>query len=315
MIPPRAYSPPLPSCSYEQLLSDVRLAALLNIPITAQTLVTVLTRTRDVDMTVRRLVYSSVLLTHAILPDNAMPGAAHPRALTIAQREQIVRNGLGDREPAVRAAAGKLLGAWVDAVSVGTKKGPVLEDLLAFLGTFDLCESAVVEDALLSVFVTRVDAFDALEFDGALLFLWFLHRIASGHRADGFVFLKNNTEEFWRGLTPEKVFLVRVFVDHCVSTKENARLEKVLPVVTAHAFRIQDAYNSLLDSLTATEEAGGDDEVADDREYILAELLRLALNLDYADEIGRRRLEQFVRTCGISVRVPCPSAELCWQDI
>jgi condensin complex subunit 3 len=98
-----------------------------------------------------------------------MPGAAHPRALTIAQRELIVRNGLGDREPTVRAAAGKLVGAWVDAVGVGTKKGAVLEDLLAFLGTFDLRESAVVEDALLSVFVTRVDVFDALEFDGVLV--------------------------------------------------------------------------------------------------------------------------------------------------
>ncbi|KAH9991933.1 nuclear condensing complex subunit [Russula vinacea] len=236
--------------------ADVRRAALLNIPITAQTLPAVLTRTRDIDMTVRRLVYGSVLLLHAELPDDAMPGAA----------TLIVRHGLGDREPAVRAAAGKLIGAWVDAVSVGTKKGAVLEDVLAFLGTFDLRESAVVEDALLSVFVTRVDVFDALEFD----------------------------EEYWHGLTPEKAFLVRVFVDHCVSTKENARLEKVLPVVTAHAFRIQDAYNSLLDSL-ASAESGGDDEVPDDREFVLAELLRLALNLDYADEIGRRRLEQFVR--------------------
>jgi condensin complex subunit 3 len=94
---------------------------------------------------------------------------------------------------------------------------------------------------------------------------------------------------------------VRVFVDHCVSIKENTRLEKVLPVVTAHAFRIQDAYNSLLDSLATTEEPGGDEEVADDREFVLAELLRLALNLDYADEIGRRRLEQFVRMYHASV--------------
>lgn len=130
-----------------------------------------LARTRDVDPTVRKLVYGSVLLVHAELPDDAMPGAAHPRALTIAQREQIVRNGLGDREPAVRAAAGKLIGAWVDAVSIGTKKGAILEDLLAFLGTFDLRESAVAEDALLSVFVTRVDVFDALDFDGAYLLL------------------------------------------------------------------------------------------------------------------------------------------------
>jgi condensin complex subunit 3 len=277
------------------LLSDVRRAALLNIPVTAQTLPTMLARTRDVDTTVRRLVYGSVLLAHAELPDDAMPGAAHPRVLTISQREQIVRNGLGDREPAVRAAAGKLVGAWVDAVGVGTKKGAVVEDLLAFLGSFDLRESAVVEDALLSVFVTRVDVFDALEFDGTYLLTGMPLRHPSSD-------LKN-TEEFWHGLTPEKVFLVRVFVDHCVSTKENARLEKVLPVVTAHAFRIQDAYNTLLDSLAAAEEAGGDEEVTDDREFVLAELLRLALNLDYADEIGRRRLEQFVRMYHLSVTV------------
>jgi condensin complex subunit 3 len=122
---------------------------------------------------------------------------------------------------------------------------------------------------------------------------------------------KNHTEEFWRGLTPEKVFLVCIFVDHCVSTKENARLEKVLPVITAHAFRTQDTYNSLLDSLATAKEASRDDEVVDDCNFILTDLLCLALNLDYADEIGRRRLEQFVRTCVISVRVICPSAELC----
>jgi hypothetical protein len=51
----------------------------------------------------------------------------------------------------VCAAAGKFVGAWVDAVSVGTRKGAVLDDVLAFLCTFDLRESAVVEDALLSV--------------------------------------------------------------------------------------------------------------------------------------------------------------------
>jgi hypothetical protein len=116
---------------------------------------------------------------------------------------------------------------------------------------------------------------------------------------------------FWRGLTPEKAFLVRVFVDHCVSTKENVRLEKVLPVVTAHAFRIQEAYNSLLDTLAAADETGEDDEVNDEREFVLAELLRLALNLDYADEIGRRRLEQFVRTCHNPASPCCQVADRC----
>jgi condensin complex subunit 3 len=82
-----------------------------------------------------------------------------------------------------------------------------------------------------------------------------------------------------------------VFVDHCISIKESTRLEKVLHVVTALAFRIQEAYSTLLDFLDGAEETGGDDEAVDEHEFVLAGLLRLALNLDYADEIGRRRLE------------------------
>lgn len=53
----------------------------------------------------RKIVYRHVL---ASLPS--------PLLLTIAQREQVVRNGLGDRDPAVRAAAGGVIGKWVDAV-------------------------------------------------------------------------------------------------------------------------------------------------------------------------------------------------------
>jgi condensin complex subunit 3 len=160
-----------------KLLSNVHLAALLNISITAQTLITILTRTRNVDMTVCRLVCGGVLLAHADPPDDTIPGTAHPHALTIAQREQIVCNRLGDREPAVCVAAGKLIGAWVDAVSVGTKKKPLLKDLLAFLSTFGFHKSTVVEDALLSVFAMHVDVSDMLEFDGAYLFSLVSHSI------------------------------------------------------------------------------------------------------------------------------------------
>ncbi|KAI9430629.1 hypothetical protein H4582DRAFT_2063638 [Lactarius indigo] len=76
---------------------------------------------------------------------------------------------------------------------------------------------------------------------------------------------------------------------------ESARLQKVLPAATAHAFRIQDLYITLLDALDGAEGPGGDGEAIDEHEFILAELLRLALYVDYADEIGRRRLEQFAR--------------------
>lgn len=34
-----------------------------------------------------------------------------------------------------------------------------------------------------------------------------------------------------------------------------------------------------------------------DKEFIVAELLRLAVNLDYADETGRRKMFALVREC------------------
>ncbi|KAA1474990.1 ARM repeat-containing protein [Dentipellis sp. KUC8613] len=257
--------------------ADVRRAVLLNMPVSPTTLTALLARTRDIDTTVRKLTYS-VLENNITIPgtEDAV-GVTHPRALTIAQRELIVRNGLGDREPAVRAAAGKLVSAWVDAISA--HKGSVLEDLIAFLQTFDLAESQLAEDALLSVFVTRPEYFDGLEFEDA----------------------------FWTELTPERAFLVRVFVDYCVTNKDNTRLENVLPVVTALAFRIQSAYNDLEEQLEADEQdrmlRGADEEDQDaskeeermGREFVISEMLKLAVNLDYADEIGRRKMFQLIR--------------------
>lgn len=84
---------------------EVRRAALYNLPRTPQTLPHILGRTRDIDPIIRRTVYAGSL-SAAALPD--------PRVLSIAQREEVVRNGLGDREPAVRKAAAGMLGGWLD---------------------------------------------------------------------------------------------------------------------------------------------------------------------------------------------------------
>lgn len=94
-------------------------------------------------------------------------------------------------------------------------------------------------------------------------------------------------------MTPEKAFLARVFVQHCIASKDTARLEGSLPVVTSLAFRIQAGYNDLL------ERGNGEDEedARADGEFVLGEMLRLACDLDYGDEIGRRKMFQLVREC------------------
>ncbi|KAI0674717.1 nuclear condensing complex subunit [Trametes maxima] len=278
--------------------ADVRRAALLNLPTNFQTLPALLARTRDVDAPIRKLVYTAILEKYCI-PSNygadsdSAVGVTHPRALTIAQRETIVRNGLGDREESVRTAARHLLGLWVDVVRAdGSKKedgarsgDTVIEDLIAFIKLFDLAEITVAEDALASVFQTRVDIYEHIDF---------------------------SSEDYWATITPERAFLARVFAEQCIAKEEAHRVEASLPVVTAMAFRIQEAYLALVEHVSASPAPAADDDDDEtdadaedartrheesrlEQEFAIGELLRLGRVRDYSDEIGRRKTFALVR--------------------
>ncbi|KIK06440.1 hypothetical protein K443DRAFT_674418 [Laccaria amethystina LaAM-08-1] len=263
--------------------AEVRRTALLNVPLSSATLDAVLSRTRDVDPLTRKIVYTGVLQTRL----------SHPRQLTIAQREQVVKDGLGDREPGVRVAAGKLVASWFDIVLTETDKaeeatwegddGGVMKGLIRFLALFDVVGpgETIAVDAMTSIFVTRPDLPTVFTFPDA----------------------------YWKNLTPESVVLARVFVEHCISVKNDTLLEAAaLPVVTAFAFHMQESYNLLLEALEDLESAnltrGGSSEADEDeeleeelakREVILGELLRVVLKLDYGDEIGRRKVFTVVK--------------------
>lgn len=255
--------------------TDVRRVALANIPLTPRTLPLVLARFRDVDPAMRKLVYSHVLEPHCTLETSIIIGPTHPRALSIAQRELIARNGLGDRDESVKVASGKLFATWLDVLHAeGVKRERDEEEgargnVVAFLHLFDLAEGKVAEDALLSVFATRVYIFDNVDYD---------------KRA-------------------------RVFVDHCIATKDDARLESPLLVVIALAFRIQATHNDLLQLFQQEEEyqllrGAMDDPEEEQRarkeerridvEFVIGEMLKLAVNLDYADDIGQRKMFQLI---------------------
>ncbi|KAJ7258714.1 nuclear condensing complex subunit [Mycena haematopus] len=278
--------------------ADVRRAALLHVPLTAATLPTILARARDVDPLTRKLVYASVLT----------PRLQHPRHLTIAQREHLVQTGLGDREPAVRLAAAKMVAAWFELMLAADADadadplpwtgddGGIMVALIAFLTLFDVVGpgEAVAVDALLSLLSTRADLFDV------------------------FVF----SEDYWRNLTPESAVLARAFLEACLADKREDRLESAaLPVVTAFAFHMQEAYNHLLSALDDAEVArnlSGSDEVSDDieeelakREVVLGELLRMAVKLDYMDEIGRRKVYTVTRDILAHPQLPPGLIERC----
>ncbi|KAF9234461.1 nuclear condensing complex subunit [Melanogaster broomeanus] len=245
------------------------------------TLDAILARTRDADTVKRRLVYSAVLEKHFTTLDGSGIGLVHPRVLSIAQRELIIRNGL------VIVARG-------DATDEEGKT--VHDDVLVLLNPLDLNESTITEDALLSVFATRVDIFDQLEFKGEQSYQRLIRVTAVDHffcqrrllgRSDS-----RTRAGFRRAL-------------YCHERPSQAR--GVPPVVTLLAFRIQNAYNKYQDDLEAAEQehaargaldeerAAREEDERLDKEAVIGEMLKLAVNLDYADEIGRRKMFQLVR--------------------
>ena len=78
-----------------------------------------------------------------------------------------------------------------------------------------------------------------------------------------------------------------------------------MPVVTALAFKTQDEYNTLAalhaerqaQMIDEEEQAGEDKKQAavDERAFVVGELLKLGVWLDYSDETGRRKMFQLTR--------------------
>lgn len=120
-------------------------------PLTSATLPVILTRTLDVDVITRKLVYTTVLTK-----------ITHPKQLTITQRELILRRGLGDREESVRAAAVKVICSWLELLQ---------DDLIEFVKMFDFIDNEVPVDALNAIFAAKSDIVENLDFSGMLFLL------------------------------------------------------------------------------------------------------------------------------------------------
>lgn len=76
--------------------------------------------------------------------------------------------------------------------------------------------------------------------------------------------------------------------------KDEASLDRALPVVTTIAFRIQDTFNSLIEEIDLDEDLDTQETTQTPNIIIVSELLRLAVHLDYSDEIGRRKTLELI---------------------
>ena len=112
------------------------------------------------------------------------------------------------------------------------------------------------------------------------------------------------------GLSTEKAFLGRVLVEHCIESNDEEKLENVMPVLTAVAFEIENRYGSLMEAVeddierTIFDVHEKQDSVERNKEhdemtFILGQLLKISINLDFADEQGRRKMFSVIRECSV----------------
>ncbi|KAJ3892617.1 nuclear condensing complex subunit [Lentinula edodes] len=267
---------------------NVRLSILKNLDIREDTIDYILDRTRDTVVEVRKEVYSllekNVLIGDEDDKDDLEMGRTHPKILSNAHRDLIIKNGLGDRDPSVRDSAVKLLTKWVDSITIGDvlqdrPQGSMQETNLSKLLTlFNLRANDTLSEAIIKVFETNP-------------------RICND-----VLFCKAD----WSAFTPETAFLERVYFQYCVKNKCIMQLAEVHPVVMDFAFYMQEYFNGMVDVIQRYQEEASNtnlDDVArailqaqvDDQELITSEVLKIAIHLDYGDEIGRRKMEQLVR--------------------
>ncbi|CAO3691481.1 unnamed protein product [Umbelopsis ramanniana] len=131
-------------------------------------------------------------------------------------------------------------------------------NLLEFLERLDVVDNPSAHGALEAFFDARPDIIESINFN----------------------------DEFWDNLSIESAFLARVFTKYLQKKEMHEKLDVVLPEVTRHAFYIQKYNNAWQQASRETEGV---------YEYIVAQLLDIAKILDYADEIGRRKMFMLLR--------------------
>ncbi|OJJ44020.1 hypothetical protein ASPZODRAFT_135456 [Penicilliopsis zonata CBS 506.65] len=256
--------------------AEVRKSLLTNLPLSPTTLPYLLERARDLDAATRRALYSRLL-----------PTLGDFRHLSLSMREKLLRWGLRDRDDSVRKATGKLFyDRWIEDCAgtqqdraeggpVGQRAPPSISALLELLERIDAVssglEGGVAHEAMRSFWEGRPDYREAVLFD----------------------------ESYWESLTAESTFLLRSFNDFC-RVENEGKFDKLadekMPEVTAFAHFLQKYMTEMLEKKKFSKETGeANDEDTVEQEFIVEQLLHVAITLDYSDEVGRRKMFSLLR--------------------
>ncbi|CAO3654330.1 unnamed protein product [Mucor fragilis] len=178
------------------------------------------------------------------------------RLLSFEERREVLKWGLNDRSELVRKAATRMFAEnWIKHAQ---------RNLIEFLERLEATKpqmSELIEKLFKEFFKIRSDVFNESVLD----------------------------DEFWSNLSGESALLARMMIEYLQNEdEEDERLDKILPSVTAHVMNLENYYN-LYQQYNNTEDN------AFNYEYIVVQMLDIALCLDYADEVGRRKMFNLLR--------------------
>jgi len=251
--------------------SDVRKAVLSSVALSRKTLPYILGRIRDVKDVNRKTTFLTLSEKVSI------------RALTIAQRINVLTNGLKDRSESVKHACGQMLAAWLRFYEHNAIK---LLEALDIEGSLD-CSKLVLETLFKDAPIEKMESHVKALVD-----------IAETSNEEGPIKMVSH-----QLLTPENVYYWHMVCKHLKELGEEGELllQKVLPELTNFCEYVQSyAEKYFIDSaiLTAFEGKEGQPE------FILEQLLNIAGLLDFSDEVGRKNLKNLVHDLLVCETVP-----------
>lgn len=271
--------------------ADVRRNLLLNLPLTKEVLPYLLERARDADGGTRKALYARLL-----------PALGDFRHLSLTHREKLLRWGLRDRDEHVRKATARLFcERWIEDCAA-LPAGQDAEEEDGESEQKPANQPAVPSLDALDELLQRIDVVNS-GIEGGIA-LTAMQMLWEG-RPD-YVDYVSFPSDFWEDLTPELAFVVRTFNDYCRNGAHTdhagarnllALVEEKLPEVSGFGFFLEQQMNKLVEIMRAAA-TGEDDEAESDSaqcEFIVEQLLHVALTLDYSDEVGRRKMFSLMR--------------------
>lgn len=243
------------------LKADVRRTCLKNIEKNRFTEPYIVERARDVDPSIRKLLFAKILPTCKKFTD-----------IRSTNRQKLLEWGLRDRDENVRKAAAN----WVTT----TWMNDVDNDLKEFLDLLNVTRNDIADTALRALIDKSPQIIDELK----------------------------NEKDLFENLTPSFVLFIRVTFEYCQDNNRSDLIESIFVESSEFASIIEKYFTLRTENFMKIsdhrEELQKNPEFAntldiidpDEYNYIIMQLLRIAVDYDYSDEYGRSKMNSLLRS-------------------